>query len=94
LHHADKVVAALCIAGSIKRGGQCRASFGGSPGVEGGKESPVQKLYKIDVAGSPEVIGGWCDDGSWLNPLLTAHRFQPGEAFQIETTGGGGWGSP
>jgi len=54
----------------------------------------VQKLYKIDVAGSPEVIGGWCDDGSWLNPLLTAHRFQPGEAFQIETTGGGGWGSP
>ena len=41
-----------------------------------------------------QVIGGWCEDGSWLNPLLAAHRFQPGEAFRIETTGGGGWGSP
>jgi N-methylhydantoinase B/oxoprolinase/acetone carboxylase alpha subunit len=69
-------------------------TISGSPGVEGGKESPVQKLYKIDADGSSEVIGGWCDDGSWRNPLLAAHRFQPGEAFRIETTGGGGWGSP
>jgi len=69
-------------------------TISGSPGVEGGKESPVQKLYKIDADGSSEVIGGWCDDGSWRNPLLAAHRFQPGEAFRIETTGGGGWGNP
>ncbi len=69
-------------------------TIAGSPGVEGGKASAVQKLYKLDAEGSSKVIGGWCEDGSWLNPLLAAHRFQPGEAFRIETTGGGGWGNP
>ena len=66
----------------------------GSPGVEGGKTSAVQKLYKLQPDGSTEVIGGWGDDGTWCSPLLAAHRFSPGEAFRIETTGGGGWGDP
>ena len=66
----------------------------GSPGVEGGGTSAVQKLYKLQPDGSTEVIGGWRDDGTWTNPLLAAHRFSPGEAFRIETTGGGGWGDP
>lgn len=66
----------------------------GSPGVDGGKTSAVQKLYKLQPDGSAEVIGGWRDDGTWLSPLLAAHRFSPNEAFRIETTGGGGWGDP
>ncbi len=66
----------------------------GSPGVEGGGTSAVQKLYKLQPDGSTEVIGGWRDDGTWCSPLLAAHRFSPGEAFRIETTGGGGWGDP
>jgi N-methylhydantoinase B/oxoprolinase/acetone carboxylase alpha subunit len=66
----------------------------GSPGVEGGATSAVQKLYKLDKDGQSEVIGGWCEDGSWKNPLLAAYRFNSGEAFRIETTGGGGWGNP
>lgn len=66
----------------------------GSPGVEGGMTSAVQKLYKLTADDASEVIGGWCEDGTWKNPLLAAYRFQPGEAFRIETTGGGGWGDP
>lgn len=66
----------------------------GSPGVEGGRESSVQKLYKIEPNGSINVIGGKCEDGSWKNPLLASFRFLPGEAFRIDTTGGGGWGDP
>ena len=66
----------------------------GSPGVEGGKESARQRLYKISLEGESEVIGGLADDGVWHNPLLAAYRFRPGEAFRIETGGGGGWGRP
>jgi N-methylhydantoinase B/oxoprolinase/acetone carboxylase alpha subunit len=66
----------------------------GSPGIEGGNTSAVQKLYKLGPDGNREVIGGWRDDGTWRNPLLAAYRFAPGEAFRIETTGGGGWGDP
>ena len=66
----------------------------GSPGIEGGKTSAVQKLYKLGLDGGREVIGGWRDDGTWHNPLLAAYRFAPGEGFRIETTGGGGWGNP
>ena len=66
----------------------------GSPGVEGGTASAVQKLYKLDKDGASEVIGGWCEDGTWKIPLLAAHRFKTGEAFRIETAGGGGWGDP
>lgn len=66
----------------------------GSPGVVGGKESAVQRLYKLGSDGKSEVIGGVADDGTWHNPLLAAYRFTPGEAFRIETGGGGGWGNP
>jgi N-methylhydantoinase B len=66
----------------------------GSSGVEGGMTSAVQKLYKVTTGGANEVIGGWCEDGTWKNPLLASYRFQPGESFRIETTGGGGWGNP
>jgi N-methylhydantoinase B/oxoprolinase/acetone carboxylase alpha subunit len=66
----------------------------GSPGVEGGSESAVQRLYKVASGGGTEVIGGVADDGTWHNPLLAAYRFAPGEAFRIETGGGGGWGDP
>jgi len=66
----------------------------GSPGVEGGGESAKQRLYKLSVDGESEVIGGIADNGSWHNPLLAAYRFRPGEAFCIETGGGGGWGEP
>ena len=66
----------------------------GSSGVEGGMTSAVQKLYKVTTGGANEVIGGWCEDGTWKNPLLASYRFQPGESFRIETTGGGGWGDP
>ena len=40
------------------------------------------------------MIGGIDGEGSWHNPLLAACRFAPGEAFRIETGGGGGWGDP
>ena len=66
----------------------------GSPGIDGGMPSPVQKLYKLRPDGSEEVIGGWRPDGTWQQPLLASHRFSIGEAFRIETTGGGGLGDP
>ena len=69
-------------------------TLAGSPGVEGGKESAAQRLCKLQPDGSSEVIGGMADDGTWHNPLLAAYRFAPGEAFRIETGGGGGWGDP
>lgn len=69
-------------------------TLAGSPGVEGGQESRAQRLCKLLPDGSAEVIGGLADDGSWHNPLLAAYRFAPGEAFRIETGGGGGWGDP
>jgi len=66
----------------------------GSPGIDGGMPSPVQKLYKLRSDESEEVIGGWRPDGTWQQPLLASHRFSTGEAFRIETTGGGGLGDP
>ncbi|MBJ90864.1 MAG: methylhydantoinase [Woeseia sp.] len=66
----------------------------GSPGLEGGERSSVQTLYKTTTDGEREVIGGWKSHNEWLNPLLSAYRFNGGEAFSIETTGGGGLGDP
>ncbi len=66
----------------------------GSPGVQGGKDSATQRLYKVGSDGASQVIGGVADDGTWHNPLLAAYRFSSGEAFRIETGGGGGWGNP
>lgn len=66
----------------------------GSPGANGGSHSAVQRGTKIRTDGSAQVIGGLDADGHWTNPLLSAHRFEPGEVFMFETTGGGGWGRP
>lgn len=66
----------------------------GSPGANGGGHSAVQRSTKIRVDGQSEVIGGLDESGNWKNPLLSAHRFEPGEVFMFETTGGGGWGNP
>jgi N-methylhydantoinase B/oxoprolinase/acetone carboxylase alpha subunit len=66
----------------------------GSPGVNGGKHSAVQRQTKIHTDGREEVIGGTAPDGTWLNPLLQAHPFSYGETFKFESTGGGGWGNP
>lgn len=65
----------------------------GSLGVLGGGEGLPQRLYKI-ANGKREVIGGLDDQDNWHNPLLAAFRFNPGESFEIETGGGGGWGRP
>lgn len=66
----------------------------GSPGVNGGGRSPVQRLSKIGDSGNRETIGGWTEDGQWKKCLLAAYRFAPGERFVFESTGGGGWGNP
>lgn len=66
----------------------------GSPGANGGTRSAVQRGTKIGPDGKAEVIGGLDENGQWKNPLLSAHKFAPGETFMFETTGGGGWGNP
>lgn len=65
----------------------------GSPGVNGGGTSPVQVLLQEKAGGSREVIGGTAADGSWRSPLLSSHKFGPGESFEFLSTGGGGWGA-
>jgi N-methylhydantoinase B len=64
----------------------------GSPGVNGGGSSPVQVLVQERPDGGREVIGGVRADGSWKSPLLSSHRFAPGDSFEFLSTGGGGWG--
>lgn len=66
----------------------------GSPGVNGGKPSVVQRSSHIYSNGNSKVIGGIKPDGEWLNPLLSGHKFGKGESFMFESTGGGGWGNP
>lgn len=66
----------------------------GSPGVNTPFRSAVQRQTKIDVDGKSEVIGGLTHNGDWKNPLLAGVRFEPGETFMFESTGGGGWGNP
>ena len=66
----------------------------GSPGVNGGRYSPPQRLTKIAREGQRDVIGGWAENGEWRKCLLAAYRFAPGERFLFESTGGGGWGEP
>jgi N-methylhydantoinase B len=65
----------------------------GSPGVNGGGFSPVQVLIKERPDGVRKVIGGTSEDGSWTSPLLSSHKFGPGESFEFLSTGGGGWGT-
>lgn len=65
----------------------------GSPGVNGGARSDVQRQTKIHTDGVHEVIGGLDGKGGWKSPLLASVPFHYGETFMFESTGGGGWGS-
>ncbi len=65
----------------------------GSPGVNGGGRSDVQRQIKIHTDGRREVIGGVDPQGNWKSPLLASVPFGIGETFMFESTGGGGWGS-
>lgn len=64
----------------------------GSPGVNGGQRSDVQRQTKIHTDGRAEVIGGLDPAGNWKSPLLESVPFHYGETFMFESTGGGGWG--
>ena len=66
----------------------------GSPGVNGGQASDVQRQTKICADGNGQVIGGIDERGVWHSPLLSSVPFKPGETFMFESTGGGGWGNP
>lgn len=66
----------------------------GSPGAAGGLASDVQRSSHIHSDGRVDVIGGIGPDGEWKNPLLASHKFQAGDTFMFESTGGGGWGEP
>ena len=66
----------------------------GSPGVNGGQPSDVQRQTKISTDGDGQVIGGIDEQGVWHSPLLSSVPFKPGETFMFESTGGGGWGNP
>lgn len=66
----------------------------GSPGVNGGGRSAVQRSTHVYADGRELVIGGLSPNGSWISPLLSAHPFTYDEQFKFESTGGGGWGNP
>lgn len=66
----------------------------GSPGVNGGGFSAVQRSTHLYPDGSRKVIGGLSPNGDWTSPLLSSHPFNYDEQFMFESTGGGGWGRP
>ena len=66
----------------------------GSPGVNGGLRSDVQRSKHLYPDGREIVIGGLTENGDWRSPLLSSHPFNYDEVFQFESTGGGGWGDP
>lgn len=66
----------------------------GSPGVNGGGFSAVQRSSHLYPDGSHKVIGGLSPNGDWTSPLLSGHAFNYDEQFLFESTGGGGWGKP
>lgn len=66
----------------------------GSPGVNGGSRSAVQRSTHLYADGKELVIGGYSPNGAWTSPLLSGHQFSYDEAFKFESTGGGGWGRP
>ncbi|SFE80586.1 hydantoinase B/oxoprolinase family protein [Alteribacillus iranensis] len=66
----------------------------GSPGVNGGLHSAQQRQLLKKTDGSLKTIGGVAEDGTWYPQMLGGIRFQPGESFVFESTGGGGWGNP
>ena len=65
----------------------------GTPGVNGGGRSAPQRMWHLTQDGSRRVIGGINEEGKWLNPLLSGHKFNHSDMFLFETTGGGGWGN-
>ena len=80
--------------GGGELGMETSRTLSGSPGAAGGLASAVQRASHIRADGASQVIGGIDDAGSWHNPLLSSHKFGPGETFMFESTGGGGWGNP
>lgn len=64
----------------------------GSPGVNGGGRSAVQRSTQIDADGRELVIGGLSPNGAWTSPLLAGYPFGYDQSFKFESTGGGGWG--
>jgi N-methylhydantoinase B len=66
----------------------------GSPGVNGGGRSAVQRSTHVYPDGRELVIGGYSPNGAWTSPLLSGHSFGYDEQFKFESTGGGGWGDP
>jgi N-methylhydantoinase B len=64
----------------------------GSPGVNGGGHSEVQRSTHLYPDGRRLVIGGLTPNGDWVSPLLSGHAFSYDEQFMFESTGGGGWG--
>lgn len=79
--------------GGGELGMETSRTLAGSPGAAGGLASAVQRSSHIRADGTSQVIGGIDDDGNWQNPLLASHKFDPGETFMFESTGGG-WGDP
>lgn len=65
----------------------------GSPGVNGGGRSAVQRSTHLYPDGKELVIGGFSPNGAWTSPLLSGHQFSNEEVFKFESTGGGGWGN-
>ncbi|WP_066556105.1 hydantoinase B/oxoprolinase family protein [Croceicoccus bisphenolivorans] len=80
--------------GGGELGMETSRTLAGSPGVNGGSHSAVQRSTHVFPDGRAEVIGGYGPDGTWKNPLLAGHRFRQNETFWFESTGGGGWGNP
>jgi len=65
----------------------------GTPGVAGGGDSVAQRVSRVATDGKLDVFGGIAPDGMWHNPLR-GKRLEPGDRFEVLTTGGGGWGDP
>lgn len=80
--------------GGGELGMETARTLAGSPGANGGLESAVQRSTHIYADCRSQTIGGLDANGNWLNPLLSGHKFGPGETFMFESTGGGGWGNP
>ena len=55
----------------------------GSPGVNGGLRSDVQRSKHLYPDGREIVIGGLTENGDWCSPLLSSHPFNYDEVFQI-----------
>lgn len=72
----------------------CSRTIEGSPGVNGGLYSARQRQLLKTTDGQMKTIGGLAEDGTWKSQILNNIPFKPGESFVLDTTGGGGWGSP